>query len=74
MKMKRALNLLAVGVIGVSMLSGCSGGDSGAADGQTANDGVVSINFPTAATTGAVYPMGRREGQRPSFKRRRRQP
>ena len=58
MKMKRALNLLAVGVIGVSMLSGCSGGDSGAADGQTANDGVVSINFPTAATTGAVYPMG----------------
>lgn len=63
--MKKLVALLAMAAVSVTMVAGCSPKQEEApANNQeqsaqsTDKKKTVNINFPTAATTGAVYPMG----------------
>lgn len=67
--LKKIVSLLAVATIAVGMTTGCASdkpaeanntGESKQESGETTPEKkeTVNINFPTAATTGSVYPMG----------------
>lgn len=59
--MKRTISILAALALSASLITGCSSNNNSAGGAGSNNDsasGTVTINFPTAATTGAVYPLG----------------
>lgn len=58
--MKRILSALTAVALSATLITGCAGDNNSNSSGgndNTAGD-TVAINFPTAATTGAVYPLG----------------
>ena len=60
MKLKKLLSLAVAGAVTAAALTGCSGGSSsngGSAPSDAGNE-AVTINFPTASASGALYAVG----------------
>ena len=60
MKLKKLLSLAVAGAVTAAALTGCSGGSSsngGSASSEEGNE-AVTINFPTASASGALYAVG----------------
>lgn len=63
MKLKKILSLAVAGAVAAAALTGCSGGSSTSAGGSSvassgAGHEAVTINFPTASASGALYAVG----------------
>lgn len=63
MKLKKILSLAVAGAVAAAALTGCSGGSSTSAGGSSAASSgagheAVTINFPTASASGALYAVG----------------